>query len=978
MPDARDITQRIAGWLLAGAIPRDGRAAATADAYALLTRRAAERLNRCAALLAQGLRTEAVQEADAEPDLLGEIAALELPDASAWGDACRRNDWAHPEAIRPDVAALLNRAYADEALVEPLLREYRLRCVVRAPIRARLAALRALAGVDRANRPWHDALVELEQARHAEIRAEARNAMGDVEMLQELRRELRDDRQKLRPPADLVRLVDEALQDGRVARAQRRLEALLPALENAYSAMDFPACERLLDDWSQTLKAVGRSALQVPEPLRQRVEPIMQWVDRQAQAQAADLNFREACERLSEEARRTGPTSVLQSALDEAASYERPLPGTLADVAREALGRRRLAERRKRNLKAAGVAVATLLLLAGIGLWVGAQRTQRGIDHRLTAIREATVAGALAEAQAQFAAFADAYPTVSADLPAAEVRSRLDDAFARQRSDAEAFTRLSASLDATAVEDWEDATLEELSDLAREQTQRDVVAHKQAAFMAYQDEQARLVNAAALDVLSEGREVLGTLDGEAIDRDPQEARRAATEVRGRVDGLLKDQRLTASTAALLNALSQRAQRVTEATDAVSARRREVAEQQAARQALVAMSDQPASLAASLLRFAERYPEASMSASFVAAAELLPAWEAVQAWREIRGSWASPHPLSRVNAAERLRQIESYRGQFPASPWLSAINAYAGDWSAGLLASADDGPWKQRLPELMRAPAFRDLGVAETTDGRRFYVVGDADRRETSLGTSVRVALTPDLSRLTPMDFDRGVLGPVRLSPQAELANRLLRRLAAFEFETWDTFTVDVVETVYAADEVDAVLRGLLLGLMLESYEAATGPLDMALAALRSRLALHVDDTANWMNPQDLAAQRSREALREAFAQPVDFAAMRRALEQRRTALAAAVSHEVVGHGLLLAEEQGRPTLRVGDSLPAGARALYGVTNETTPAWRRIGVWDAAGVVTWLPDVAKVPAGSPVWLLDMGAEAVTDSSSGAGR
>ncbi|MEM9752057.1 MAG: hypothetical protein AAF916_01580 [Planctomycetota bacterium] len=964
MPDARDITQRIAGWLRNGAVPTENQAAATADAYAVLTRQTAERLNRCAGLLARGLRTEAVQEADAEPELLEQLAALELPDASAWGEACRRNGWPTPDPIRQDVATLLNKAYAEEDLVAPLMREYRLRCVVRAPIRARLAALRALAGVDRGNRPWHDALVELEQARHGEIRHEIDEAMGDVDTLLELRRELSDDRQKLRPPAELVRRVDEALQDGRVERAQRRLESLLPALEDAYSAMDFPACQRHLDDWSQTLKAVGRSALHVPEPLRRRVEPILVWTRRQAEAQAADLRFREACDRLAEAIRQPREAQPLRHALDEAVSFERALPGKLGEDAQDALDLRIRQERRRRNLRWAGLAAACFACVGALGAWAVDQSRQRDAADRADAVIAAAQADRINDAETLFASLAETHPH---RLETPGVRSAAEALDASREREAQRVARLEellASLDTQEVEAWPESSLLEAESLSRFEPETTAVSELRSRFTAYQTEDARRANEAALRDVVALRERLNALDGSAIDQGPRQARRAAADAATQAADLANDPRLSASTSALLTTLAQRAEGIVSASQEVLDRRLAEQAQLDAQAALAAFADQPDQLAASLIRFAERFPAAPESSAFRSAAQSLPAWLATKAWLETVDAWEGPNPRTRVEAAERLRAIEAHRSAFPESPWRSAADRYAAYWGAALLASAEDGPWESRLPELMRAPAFRDLGLAETRDGRRFYVVGDGNRRETSLGTSINVALSPDLTRLTAVDFPAGVLGPVELSPQAALANRLLSQLAAFDFTRWESFAVDVVETVYDAQDVDAVLRGLLLGLIFEAYEAATGPLPTDLAVLRSEIALHADDGANWMNPDDLAARRAREALEQVFAASPDFDAMRRAAETKRQTLSEAVGARVTGHALLLRDASGQRGLHI-TGLDVGASAeLFAIVpqSDNDSRWERVGRRDTEARVVWEPRAELLPEGSPIWLV----------------
>ena len=132
MPDARQITEQVRA-ALRSEMRAGEEDAALATSYALLTRQAHGRLSRCGDLLSNGLRSEAVQEAEVEPALLPLVAALELPEFEAWDARCRRHGLDRPSPLGDDVVQELNRAYAADQLVAPLLREYRFRCVTRQP-----------------------------------------------------------------------------------------------------------------------------------------------------------------------------------------------------------------------------------------------------------------------------------------------------------------------------------------------------------------------------------------------------------------------------------------------------------------------------------------------------------------------------------------------------------------------------------------------------------------------------------------------------------------------------------------------------------------------------------------------------------------------------------------------------------------------------------------------------------------------------
>src|SRR5271167_4942960 len=60
--------------------------------YAELCASANERLRQCAVLLQRGLRAEAINLAEASPNLLDLVTALDLPAADRWAEFCQRED----------------------------------------------------------------------------------------------------------------------------------------------------------------------------------------------------------------------------------------------------------------------------------------------------------------------------------------------------------------------------------------------------------------------------------------------------------------------------------------------------------------------------------------------------------------------------------------------------------------------------------------------------------------------------------------------------------------------------------------------------------------------------------------------------------------------------------------------------------------------------------------------------------------------
>ena len=106
-----------------------------------------ERLRRCGSLLKQGLRSEAIQLAEIEPNLLDLVATLDFPERQHWVDVLTLNGIVAPRPLMLDVAADLNEAYAIEQPLAELLRQHRLLALSRGPLKLRVNTLRKLCAI---------------------------------------------------------------------------------------------------------------------------------------------------------------------------------------------------------------------------------------------------------------------------------------------------------------------------------------------------------------------------------------------------------------------------------------------------------------------------------------------------------------------------------------------------------------------------------------------------------------------------------------------------------------------------------------------------------------------------------------------------------------------------------------------------------------------------------------------------------------
>src|SRR5687767_10996601 len=70
-----------------------------------------ERLAQCGKLLRQGLRTEALQRCEQEPNLIESVTVLDFAELTQWRQLLAVNSMVGPPVLRLDIAAELNEAY---------------------------------------------------------------------------------------------------------------------------------------------------------------------------------------------------------------------------------------------------------------------------------------------------------------------------------------------------------------------------------------------------------------------------------------------------------------------------------------------------------------------------------------------------------------------------------------------------------------------------------------------------------------------------------------------------------------------------------------------------------------------------------------------------------------------------------------------------------------------------------------------------
>lgn len=255
-------------------------------------RQANKRLRECDALLAEGHRSEAIQLAEQEPNLLEVVSILDFPELPEWNDFVAELGLTVTPELQIDIATDLNGAYSDDAPLERLLRKFRVLSLGRAPLRSRIDLLRQIAKRDVGTSYWMDDLKSYEQARIRQMADESREAVAkrDLGTVRRLSEEIHKKPWNVKPDRRIVERLDQLMAE---VEAQDALKALKKATERFREAKadgDGELGKSLADKWEIAARKCNQSSAEFKE-LQDDAEPLFRWLDRLGEREEEERQF---------------------------------------------------------------------------------------------------------------------------------------------------------------------------------------------------------------------------------------------------------------------------------------------------------------------------------------------------------------------------------------------------------------------------------------------------------------------------------------------------------------------------------------------------------------------------------------------------------------------------------------------------------------------------------------------------------------
>ncbi len=893
--------------------------AESAADYAAAAEEINSRLRQCAELLKKGLRSEALQLCEREPNLLDIVGTLDLPELAEWQATLNKYRIANPSALLIEVAADLNEAYALEQPLAESLRVHRLQSLGRVPLELRIKTIRRLAKLDSDNPVWQDDQRSYERARLQQIPAEADSAFRErnVESLQALFTELRDSQWLECVPPTFLAGVQHAEQKLCRADARQHMERLEPQLNQAFAEYDEEQGMELRQQWDHF---IGQAPLRPESKLLERALPALRWLDQVREQRQLGWDTTRAQE-------------VLEQALDQplglheferlhhAAVRLQQMPELLERRYQTRIESLELQQSRRRRF-VVGAASVTIVLAASLTAWgIYTRNADAEIERHVATFQSLVNIDHLAEAEKYAAELRANAPHVASSAAMIDLTLQLDRLKATERGRLSHFADALEAATKAGVTHPDKAALAEAMQAARTDSEKLAVADfevqvktEQRRLQQERDQQfsARVgILADQLKViesssLQEPDTLLGKLD--SIER----------EVKNVLQGSAMVSQSVISSGQALRI------RIDHLQIEALQRNRELA----ALPAITAATGNLTDFQTALETYVKVFSDSKRAADFKSfVADGLPLYRAMEDWSKFAQDWRKAHqtPIHAETArelSEQLKQLERKQSNFP---WASGIHARA-EYIEAIIAQ-DDISSITDLKKLLADRLISNMWMIQAGDERYYSTKRLQIKSQPEVIKVEYIAAFDGSKKEKPFrksDFREGGPNWYGPAPQSVVATNALDALAKIGQEPWELVFLSICHTIQTQERIEPIVQLILLEQVLNVGTKGSRILsELCKAPMNLLKTSPVDLTTVWLDPTNDDAKPQRSLAANLMRKMPSFKEMVPHTQQRLTALTEIPSLDPIYVGWLVQSDEGWRAL--SDTTSRGAGSVYALT-----------------------------------------------------
>ncbi len=834
---------------------------ATAAEYAEACDHVNERLRKCSELLREGLRSEAIQQSEAEPNLLSLVATLDCPEVGEWTALLSVKQLPPPVPLLVDDAAELNEAYGQEQPLAALLRRHRLLALSRRPLRDRISTLRKLAKLDANNLVWPDDLRTYEKARQQEIRraAEQEYKQGNLAALEELVHDVQSADWLARPPSALVQQVCSARTRLMHAQARSELETIEPQLNNAFSQFDAALGRTLRDRWNSSAKVADLSQ---DDPLYDRAAPALEWLGEQDRAAADEDGYKTAVAELEHALDNEAGLASLERRANAILRYDRPIPPVVEQRLRTRMAGLELAKASRRRLIIGGVVAAIVLIGSGIGYTLFSHAQAEQVAAHVSALKSLIEKAEFDEAQKHLDQLRASSPGIASHGEIQGLGVELATRMREEETRRENFARAIEAAETAGAGQSDRKSLEDARRLAKFDSEKARVQTLESAIAAVDRQRQAQRDEGFLRRLNELKARLDAIDHKNPDKQALgEVRRGLANLITESDGItaaVMDQ--NKSLQARIESLNETSRRLTEAETALAAIDRSVGDGDGFKQALE--------------DFVGKFPESAQAMDFKRVANEVVLWKEVEAWDHLIRRW-NKNDVTHLDSAQAKELLTACseilidHGSYPAAAELRRRLPHL----EAIIRRADGNGQKlhSNVNELFTDPLVAGLWMVKTVDDKenviRYYLVS-APRRPAAGEEILPITVIVDLSRVATKKIKVATkfIKYSDRAPQSLVAKAALDEIAGIKDQSWEATFFKIVREIKSQEHMEPILKVIFLQRVLEVACQGSESLRSAFEPFRELLgSAPIDPAIPWMDPDNRDAKLKRSLAEDVLA-----------------------------------------------------------------------------------------------------------------
>lgn len=822
----------------------------------------ASRLEKVEKLLHQGLRSEAIELAEQDPNLNDLLTALDFPELAPWNDLLEEHGIQPVAAIPVEAAAELNDAYLATGSIDKLLQHYRTISLGRAPLAKRISALRKLVEKDPQSPVWGQDLKDFERHRVKEIKGDLEAAIRSESLtaVAAVDEELSGEMWTIEVPAALLQQARSSHTALRKKSALVELSTLSHQLSDAYAEFDRSTARRL----QQRFLAVrGMAGVSVNHPLMHIAGPALDWLDEESRKESVESEFKSTIVEIEQALDRKTTVEELEKLYHKATRHGTSLSPMLESRLAERRDQLLAHAKRNRFLVMAGT-------LAGVGLAIGGVAfLVQSLSFNKAVVAHNEQLGSLlkvGENTGELSPIANYFERMDAENPAfinAPVllgrKQEFEILSSSEKGRSSQLQQLMASVQkvvggtpslAEFVPAF--AALEQMKKISKGEQEKASLLQTEQRLIDKRGEVQNLVDVKFSEELSAISETVETLPADSVaGYDSVNAKLQLLAERNEVSVPLKQ-----SVAALQSKIQQDRQMV--ASNLQTA---------AGLQKITDSIGQVHLYEQTVVQYSHDNPGSERSTHFqtVVKAEST-IWKSVETWHLLRRrlklldmTRIKPVEASLlVSDAEALRQNSGpFAEELLGSDLMDALRAVASRSPDGKTTVLD------QIRTIFVRKTLSKCYMVETRDGMKYYAgqppmnnkgsTYSVEYFTTTTGTQTAKITIPANTVVNPSEDDEGWI-----SPQTKMYRRIEERLKTLSGADYDTTIATVVKEIVNSDDTDALLRLLLIEELLKVGSTGSIGFRRQSERLLSEIAARgVSRLTNWATPGDKQANLER-------------------------------------------------------------------------------------------------------------------------